>query len=339
MAVRSLRLLSFKGTATLLSIIVWSFFAVAAQSTDQSFPTPVSESQIEATIRARDVGDPRLTTHFWSFDGSQGDIFINVVTRNFSGDIDVYQAETLKPLTKMVVFADSGVTETGRVIYMRQPGHLLLRVEGRSPNDDPARYTIKFAGSFVAMAPEREVKPPTVGSSEETGIRVNSVGTIVAVKPKATPTPPVVRPDRTRASVEDQPARRVDNEDHPEQPPTETRDPDSSVKTVFGNRSAKVTVSKPDGLPPAKSTATAAPRKTNTAQRSSAAATRPKNEPVPDPLANVHLIILLKDGSRVEKVMTEILRFSYDRGYLTVIARDGAINRYSMAAVASVTVQ
>jgi len=56
-------------------------------------------------------------------------------------------------------------------------------------------------------------------------------------------------------------------------------------------------------------------------------------------MANVHLVILLKDGDRIEKVMSEVLRFSYDRGFLTVIAKDGGITRYSMVNVASVTVQ
>ena len=65
----------------------------AAQSTDANFPTNLTTNEIVGTIRARDVGDSRLTSYYYTFDGGQGDMFINVVTRNFAGDIDVFAAE------------------------------------------------------------------------------------------------------------------------------------------------------------------------------------------------------------------------------------------------------
>lgn len=332
--------MSSKRIAILLSLTLLASVAAFAQSTDQSFPSPVTENEVSGKIVARDLGDSRLTSHFWIFDGNQGDIFINVVTENFSGDIDVYQASSLKPLTKMVMFADSGVTETGRVIYMRQPGRLLLRVEGRSPNDDPASYTIKFAGSFVALAPGTEVKPPTVAGTEDTGIRVNSVGTIVAVKPKATPPPPAARQEQAEGSTEAVPGRTADVEAGSEEPTSEKKDAeDQAVKTVFSNRSAKVTTSKVARTPAPKKIVPPPVRRTDQTATSTANTVRRKPEPQPDPMANVHLVILLKDGDRIEKVMSEVLRFSYDRGFLTVIAKDGGITRYSMANVASVTVQ
>jgi len=332
--------LSFKRTLILLSLTLLGSVAASAQSTDQSYPSPVTENEVSGKIMARDVGDSRLTNHFWVFDGSQGDIFINVVTQNFSGDIDVYQASSLKPLTKMVMFADSGVTETGRVIYMRQPGRLLLRVEGRSPNDDPASYTIKFAGSFVALAPGTEVKPPTVAGTEDTGIRVNSVGTIVAVKPKAPPEPSAARQEQTEGSIEAVPDRRANVDAKSEEPTSDKQDAeDQAVKTVFSNRSAKVTTSKVGRTSTPKKVVVPPVRRTDQATRSTASTVKRNAEPQPDPMANVHLVILLKDGDRIEKVMSEVLRFSYDRGFLTVIAKDGGITRYSMVNVASVTVQ
>ena len=116
--------------------------AVQAQSTSQNFPTPVTSNEISGTIRARDLGDARLTGYFYVFNGSQGDIFINVVTKNFNGDIDVFTADNLRPLTKIVVYADTADNETGRVIYLRQPEKLILRVEGRTPDDNPATFRI-----------------------------------------------------------------------------------------------------------------------------------------------------------------------------------------------------
>ena len=115
------------------------------------YPHRSRTNEIIGTIKARDIGDPRLTSYFYTFNGAQGDIFINVVTKNFNGDIDVFTVEGLKSLTKIVVYADSPDSETGRLIYLRKPEKLLLRVEGRSPNDDPATFRIKFAGSFEAI--------------------------------------------------------------------------------------------------------------------------------------------------------------------------------------------
>src|SRR6187549_3030880 len=79
----------------------------AAQSSDQNFPTPLTTNEVSGTIKARDMGDARLTTYFFAFDGGQGDMFINVVTQNFSGDIDVFTADAMLPLAKMVMYADA----------------------------------------------------------------------------------------------------------------------------------------------------------------------------------------------------------------------------------------
>ena len=72
-----------------------------------------------------------------------------------------------------------------------KPEKLILRVEGRTPNDEAATFKIKFAGSFVAAADVKSDEPPLpeVTSSNQTDVRVNSVGTIIEVKPKPVPTP------------------------------------------------------------------------------------------------------------------------------------------------------
>ncbi len=178
----------------LLSIVL-SLVAIEAavgQSTNQTFPTPITSNEISGTIKARDIGDARLTSYYFQFDGEQGDLFINVVARNFTGDIDVFTQNGLRPLSKIVVYADFGESETGRVIYLRKPEKMILRVQGRTPGDDPATFRIKFAGSFLASTqsePGAEPTLPTVTARNESGVRVNSVGTIVEIIPKATPTP------------------------------------------------------------------------------------------------------------------------------------------------------
>jgi hypothetical protein len=50
-------------------------------------------------------------------------------------------------------------------------------------------------------------------------------------------------------------------------------------------------------------------------------------------------VILFKDGSKIERPMNEVLRFSVDRGILTVVSKDGTTAKYSIFEVASVTIQ
>jgi hypothetical protein len=355
-----------------LSFIFLAFLLAAgnarAQSTNQSFPTPVTTNEISGTIKARDVGDARLTSYFYQFDGEQGDLFINVVARNFTGDIDVFTLNGLRPLTKIVIYADFGENETGRVIYLRKPEKMMLRVQGRTPGDDPAAFRIKFAGSFVASTqsePSAEPALPSLTARNESGIRVNSVGTIVEVIPKATPTPApaaVVADERTEAEetekektderaankageevsepVAERPEKKLEvvvTENIPEKkessaaatpvrrrtrgrtPPKQTKpvesgstsNPDATeVRTVLPPRSRR-------GRPPA----SAAPAK------------------APDPLANINLVISFKDGTTIERPMSEVLRFTVDKGVLTVISKDGRIGRYSILDVEKVTIQ
>ena len=89
-----------------LALLIWTC-AASGQSTNQNFPTPVTTGEISGSIKARDVGDARLTSYFYQFDGDQGDVFINVVARNFTGDIDVFTLNGLRPITKIVLFADA----------------------------------------------------------------------------------------------------------------------------------------------------------------------------------------------------------------------------------------
>ncbi len=59
----------------------------------------------------------------------------------------------------------------------------------------------------------------------------------------------------------------------------------------------------------------------------------------PDPLEHVNLIILFKDGTVIERPMSEVFRFSVDKAVLTVISKDGRIGRYSILDVSKVTIQ
>ena len=284
-------------------------------------------------------------------------MFINVVTRNFAGDIDVFAAEGLRPLTKMVIFAEGGPSETGRLIYMRKPERLILRVQGRTPDDDPATFQIKFGGSFIAMAEKNDDNTPKLDRPEivsDAGIKVNSVGTIVAVIPKPQP------PKKTVEAVPQKPAEPVakaktNTETEPEEstsPPAvsvsenipASKEPAKSEPTGLPAKSPvkKSTVSGPTTVfsgktkPKAKEAGTTAKA---TGTKAKAGGKPPAAPPVvtPDPLASIHLVVLLKDGNKIERPMNEVLKFSVDKGVLTVITRDGTVT-YPILDVAKVTI-
>lgn len=323
-----------------------------AQSTSQSFPTPITTNEISGTIKARDIGDGRITTYYYAFDGEQGDIFLNLVSKNFNGDIDVFLLEGVQPLTKMVIYSDLSENETGRVIYLRKPEKLLLRVQGRSPNDDPASFRIKFAGSFVALkASDGITEPvlPQIRVENETGIRVNSVGTIIEA-------PPVAPPARKESVA-------VAAKDDAEKPaePVEALEPKKKLEVVVSDElpTKEKTPSRKRTRTPAAKTRTKKPVKTaakivtpdetpatepagEVPVRKATPKTRAKKtakEKLPDPLENIRLVVLFKDGKTIERPMSEVFKFSVDKGVLTIIHKDGSIGRYSIFDVAKVTIE
>ena len=360
----------------LLVVVQLAVTTGTSQSTSQDYPTPVYSNEISGSIKARDVGDARLTSYYYQFDGGQGDLFINIVTRNFTGDIDVFTLNGLRPLTKIVVYADFAETETGRVIYLRKPEKMLLRVQGRTPGDDAATFRIKFAGTFVASTmqePPAEPALPNVTAKNESGIRVNSVGTIVEIIPKATPTPAPVEiasanPDepsnvKQPTKAVDDPAADVERkaEDKPADPAVE--EPTKKVEVVVTDDLPAKTETRPITRtrgrtrrpPPPKASTPAAATEEQASQPSdavsppavtgrtrrgrSAAPTKTSPPTEPDPLEKVNLVILFKDGTRIERPMSEVLRFTVDKGVLTVIAKDGSIGRYSILDVTRVTIE
>ena len=383
---------------------------LTAQSTNQNYPTPITSNEISGTIKARDVGDNRITSYYYQFDADQGDLFINLLTRNFTGDIDVFTINGLRPLTKIIVYADYGENETGRVLYFRKPERMILRVQGRTPSDDPATFRIKFAGSFVASRlaePAADPELTNVTTKNDSGIRVNSVGTIVEVIPKATPTPrdvPTVadifaeKPEpekqepaktetevKTEAEVKSAAAEPAATTEEPRRklevavtdnlpaanPPTpgtrpatrrpgrgQRRTPPKPATTETAAQpaadkpteiAAEPTADKPAETPAEKPTVTAqtdsptasaeTPTTTPSTSRRGARPAKPPETKAPDPMANINLVISFKDGSTLKRPMSEVERFSVDKGILTVVAKDGRVGLYSIFDVLKVTIE
>src|SRR5215510_5607878 len=110
-----------------------------AQSSDPGTPAPIRRSNLQGKITARDLGDSRLTDHYYAFTGTPGDLLIKVQTQNLNGDLDVFTAGTLRPLLKLTLYAENSRPVT-KGIYLRKREALILRIEARSPNDDEGSY-------------------------------------------------------------------------------------------------------------------------------------------------------------------------------------------------------
>lgn len=337
---------------TIFVVLLFLSSVVFSQSTDQLFPTPITSNEVVGKIKARDIGDSRLTTFYYTFNGEQGDVFINVVTNNFSGDIDIFSMDGAKTFTKIVVYADATATETGRVVYLRKSEKLLLRIQGRSPNDDDAGVRIKFAGSFQAINAGKTVdqpKLPEIKEDKSSGIRVNSVGTIVEVIQKPKPLPkeiPAKAEEKDKAvvkeiAIESEAETAVIAETSPEK--TEQKTAETAVNTNKSKKETKAEIlNKPknksinEKIAERKKAEKSTEKNTETGNRK-----KPKeeNESESDPLTKIRLVVLFKDGTKIERPMSEILKFGVEKGILTIISKDGSIGRYSILEVEKMTVQ
>ncbi len=314
------------------ALIIFASISIQAQSTDQSFPTAVTANQINGTIKARDLGDSRLTTYFYILGGEQGDVFLNVQTKNFDGDIDVFTLNGLKPLTKIRVFSDNSDNETGRIIYLRQPEKLLLRVEGRTPNDDPATFQIKFAGSFVAeKSATKENDAPQVKSENQGEVKVNSVGTIIQTKPKPTPKPSETPKETVAEKKED--VKETPKEAAKTAEKVEKKEDETPKKATAKKLEVVIT----DNLETPKEVTTETEVKAEEKKEEVKTEETPKKEV--NPLENIKLTIIFKDGKKIERAMSEILSVNVDKGMLTIIEKDGTIGRFSILDIVEFTIK
>src|SRR5215217_809363 len=149
--------------ALLLSLGV----AVRAQSTDPNAPWPVRSNTVTARIAARDLGDARLTDHYYAFTGTPGDLLITIQSNNLNGDVDVFTAGTLRPLFKISLYAEISTPVT-KGIYLRRREDLILRLEARSPNDDEGIYRVTFGGSFQPIEGGPDLAEAEAPSTTET---------------------------------------------------------------------------------------------------------------------------------------------------------------------------
>ncbi len=291
--------------------------SVCAQSTDQSLPTPVLSSEINGTIKALDLGDSRLTRHFYAFEGTPGDLMITMESKNLNADVDVFTAITFRPLMKATLY-DNASQQITKGIYLRSHQILILRVEGRTPNDDPGRYQIRFGGTFAKFTGGIPVAEPSEdaesGTVDTSGNRLSSVGATLPRPPAEVVETPEAKPTPEKA----------------EEPKPAPKPRTTSRRTTSRNprRTARTTPAKPEPKP----AATEAP--------SESAATSPDTaKPADITPPGAHLIVERKDGSRIDRPMATVRRVVVEGPAIVIFLKSGKIERIPMDHVARMTIE
>lgn len=333
-----------------VTVLLGAFVGVvAAQSTDVAAPSPVRTNEVVGTIPARDLGDPRVTDHFYAFTGTPGDVLVTVDSRNLNGDIDVFTFTGLQPLLKFTVYAGSSSAIT-KSIYLRKQEDLILRVEGRTPNDDAAVYRIQFGGSFAPLtsAPwisenDNATQPTNTTSgtaaTAKKGRRVSSVGArideppaAVAEAPTPEPTPEAVKAAPKTAAAKPKPGN------------SRVRRPAAkkSAETAKAEEPAKDEgeANAPDENAESEKKKTPASRRPT---RRTTTARTAKPTPAPTPPQEIvesgpRLLIETNDGTLVDRYMSTVRRVTVENGQVVVVGRDGKIQRISLATVVRMTI-
>ena len=334
---------------------------VHAQSNDQTLPTPVLTNEINGTIRALDLGDSRLTRHYYAFEATPGDLNVTVNSRNLNGDVDIFTAVTFRPLLKISIYANTIPPEVTKGVYFRTRQIVILRVEARSPDDDPGSYRITFGGSFQPFSGGIPVAENTESTSESATTssnprRLSSVGATIpqpaeakteearteekapdTEPPKETETKPGPKPKSTRSTTRGSARNRPSRAPRTKPPETEKTEPAKTETPESGTADTeKPKTEKPKS---AKSRTTKPkPEPKPAAGEEKSADTQPTAQPQ-EPPPGPHLIIEQTDGTRIDRPMSTVRRVVVEGGTIVVVLKTGKIERVPMSAVARMSIE
>jgi hypothetical protein len=297
-----------------------------------------------------DLGDARLTRHFYAFEGTPGDLILTVNSRNLNGDMDVFTAVTFRPLMKISIYSNTLPPEVTKSIYLRTKQILILRVEARSPNDDVGNYRIRFSGGFapfsggIPVAETSEEKTEVAGNKPGTR-RVSSVGATIAEPPSETPSA-TPEPTPTTETATEKPAGEKETKSSP--PKSASSRPPRPTSTVRNPR-RRTPPARTKPAPPKTETAktqTEEPKKkTGEGEEKSAVSTPEKPEEKPatqepsSPQPAARLIIEEKDGTRIDRPMSTIRRVIVESGVIVIVLKTGRIERIPMSNVARMAIE
>lgn len=310
-----------------------------AQSSDQNLPSPVLSKEISGRINALDLGDPRATRHYYAFSANPGDLLITVEGHNLNGDVDVFTAITLRPLMKTTMTATSQSSEITKGIYLRAHQILILRVEARTPNDDPGTYHIRFGGTFEPFSggiPVAENAAPAEPAEDKGDAnRLSSVGATIPrpvtetaeAKTSTEKTPEVT--ESTKKPVEKPlPAPRRNTARNTRRntrtaPPRRTPAPKPTTETA----KEKPTETGETSATPAETTTTTKP-----------ATEKPANQELPQ-VPGTRLIIQQKDGTTINRPMSTVRRVVIEGPAIVIVLKTGKIERIAMSNVARMSIE
>jgi hypothetical protein len=322
---------------------------ICAQSPDQSLPTPVLTNEINGGIPALDLGDARLTRHFYAFAGTPGDLLITMDSKNLNGDIDVFTAITFRPLMKTTLYANSRSAEITKGLYLRTRQILILRVEGRSPNDEEGAYHVRFGGTFAPFSggiPVAENSEPKLDTSapNRDGRRLSSVGATIAQPVLEKPAVPAVieQPKETTGNEKAAAEKEKSN-------PTTTAKPKPPRSSTARNSRGRPRPSRPKPAPAATGTGETSEPKTEENKKEVGAAGAEKSgatEPSKSetkaqemPITGPHLIIESKDGTKIDRPMSTVRRVVVEGGTIVVVLKTGRIERIPMSGVLRMAIE
>jgi hypothetical protein len=349
----TMRLVSeFSKTCRVLRVIgllvfslCWLTTAAHAQSTDINTPWPVTSTEVTGKIDPRDIGDARFTDHYYVFTGTPGDLLVTIEGQNLNGDVDVFTVAGLRPLLKFSLYAETATPIT-KSIFLRKREDLIIRIEARTPNDDPGTYRVRFGGAFepitsgplfdAAEAMRAQMGTPETVSAPGTGRRVSSVGATiyeppaeVAVAPTPEPTP-VESPEPT--PVETETVTPEVTKPAPTRTPRGRRQPGRRTRTppAVTTEQPAPTETTTDPAVTAEAEPKPAPRRGGTRRGgTNPPATPPTQEPVVE--SGPRLLIETNDGTLIDRYMSGVRRVTIENGRVLVVGKDGKIDRIPLA--------
>jgi len=323
--------------------------SASAQSTVITAPSAVRSNEVTGSIVARDLGDSRLTDHFFAFTGTPGDLLITVESKNLNGDVDVFTLAGMRPLLKFTVYEGSAPVTT-KSIYLRRREDLILRIEARTPNDDEGTYRIRFGGSFepISGGPDGEAEmaatespavDPTARSGKK-GRRVSSVGARIdePAEVAAAPTPePEPAPTPAREASAPRSTSRNTRGRRPTtrrtRPATEEK-PAEETPAVEGERKAEAETPPANRTEPRSTTGRRRPGRRNPTARAPEKPVSPQ-----EPESGPRLIIETSDGTLINRFMTTVRRVTVENGKVVVVGKDGKVERFELANVVKMSVE
>lgn len=269
--------LGLRHGAIALALLLAALSTAFAQSSELDQPTPLTTNEVAGRIAPRDLGDARQTSHYYTFNGTQGDLLLTIESDNLDGVVDLFLTPGLRPLTQVTLFAGSALN-VSKTVFLRKDETLILRVQARTPNDADGTYRVRLGGSFqpAINAAAALAEPETTAANKPSartpgrgGHRVNAVGARIdepepaapkpeaAEAPKETPTPardtaatPRATTPRTNPPRRTRPPTRTETARRPARKPEAAKTETSAEPTPGETETARTETAEPTPTKP-----------------------------------------------------------------------------------------